>query len=125
MLHPRELELTGDALASLTQILAIMNDEVLRAENVAPRWEIETLLDLEYRLGVTIGVDDVGPPPDGSRTVVLGIDDVALLLDGMAFTEIFSAELPWFELVQWTTEFVTGELRRYWTDDEWRAWSAR
>jgi len=125
VLHPRELELTGDALASLTQILAIMNDEVLRAEDAAPRWEIETLLDLEYRLGVTIGVDDVGPPPDGSRTVVLGIDDVALLLDGMAFTEIFSAELPWFELVQWTTEFVTAELRQYWTDDEWRAWSAR
>jgi len=121
---PRDVELSGDALASLTQILAIMNDEVMRSEDARPRWDIEQLMDLECRLGVMIGVDDLEPPAEG-RTVTLCIDDVALLLDGMAFTEMFSVDLPWFELVQWTADFVTAELRRHWSDEEWRAWVAR
>ena len=55
------------------------------------------------------------------RTVTIGIDDAALLLDGMAFTEVASAELPWVEMVRWTSDFITAELRQHWTDDEWRA----
>lgn len=124
MLLPRELELSGEALASLTQILAIMNDQVLGGVE-PPRWEVEQLMTLEWRLGVTVGVDDVSPAVSDARTVTLGIDDVAMLLDGMAFTEIASVGLPWFEMVQWTSDFVTGELRRHWSEDEWRAWSAR
>ena len=61
--------------------------------------------------------------PDG--WVTLDIDDAALLLDGMAFTEIASMELPWFEMVQWTSDFITTELRQHWTDDEWRTYAAR
>lgn len=125
MLQPREIELGGEAVAALTQILAIMHDEVMRSEELTPRWDIGRLAEVEYLLGVVVGIDDVAPPSEHARTVTLGIDDVALLLDGMAFTEIFSADLPWFELVQWTSDFVTAELRRHWSDDEWRAWSAR
>jgi hypothetical protein len=43
----------------------------------------------------------------------------ALLLDGMAFTEIASADLPWIEMVRWTSDFVTSELRSHWTEAEW------
>jgi hypothetical protein len=50
----------------------------------------------------------------------LGIDDVALLLQGMAFTEVMSEDLPWIDTVRWVTDFVTAELRKYWTEDEWR-----
>ena len=125
MLHPRDIELAGDAVAALTQILAIMADEVMRSEEPSPRWDVGHLAEVEYRLGVVVGIDDVAPPPAHARMVTLGIDDVALLLDGMAFTEIFSVDLPWFELVQWTSDFVTAELRGHWSEDEWRAWSAR
>lgn len=125
MLQPRDIELGGEAVAALTQILAIMHDEVMRSEDLVPRWDIGRLAQVEQRLGVVVGIDDVAPPAPDHRTVTLGIDDVALLLDGMAFTEIFSVDLPWFELVQWTSDFVTGELRRHWSEDEWRAWSAR
>ena len=123
MLHPRELELSGEALAALTQILGIMNDQVLGGHD-QPRWNVEQLLDLELRLGVTVGIDDLAPPGE-SRSVTLGLDDVSLLLEGMAFTEVASVDLPWFEMVQWTADFVTAELRQHWTDDEWRAWAAR
>ena len=123
MLHPRELELSGEALSALTQILGIMNDQVLAGHD-QPRWNLERLLELEMRLGVTVGIDDLAPPED-ARTVTLGLDDVALLLEGMAFTEVASVDLPWFEMVQWTADFVTAELRQHWSDDEWRSWVGR
>ncbi len=53
------------------------------------------------------------------------IRDAALLLDGMAFTEAASADFPWIEMVRWTTDFVTSELRRHWTDEQWREVSRR
>lgn len=128
VLHPRDLELSGEAIASLAQILAIMTDQVMGGEG-RPRWEIERLMELEARLGVTMGVDDVmsvaSAAAADARTVTLGIDDAALLLDGMAFTEIASAEFAWFEMVQWTADFITAELRQHWTDEEWLAFSAR
>jgi hypothetical protein len=38
----------------------------------------------------------------------------------MAFTEVMSEDLPWINTVRWVTNFVTAELRKYWTEDEWR-----
>ena len=55
----------------------------------------------------------------------MGIDDAALLLDGMAFTEVMSVEFPFFEMVQWTSDFVTTELRSHWTEDEWRKFASK
>ena len=123
VLHPQELELSGEALAALTQILGIMNDQVLAGHD-QPRWNLEQLLELELRLGVTVGIDDLAPPGE-TRAVTLGLDDVALLLEGMAFTEVASADLPWIDMVRWTSDFVAAQLRPYWTDDEWRALGVR
>lgn len=123
MRSPRDIDLGGDALASLGQILGIMTDQVLAGEG-RPRWELDELMALEVRLGIHTGIDDLpGIAATEGRTVTLDIGDVALLLDGMAFTEIASVELPWFEMVQWTADFITGELRRHWTEEEWRAYS--
>jgi hypothetical protein len=43
-----------------------------------------------------------------------------MLLQGMAFTEVMSQDLPWIESVRWVTDFITEELRQHWTEDEWR-----
>ena len=56
---------------------------------------------------------------ESDREVELHIEDVALVLSGMAFTETMSADLPWFEMVRWTSDFVTAELRAHWSDAEW------
>ena len=103
-----------DAVTALAEILGIMADQVM-GEVANPRWEITRLAELEARLM---------QPADGDP-VTIGIDDAALLLDGMAFTEVMSIEFPWFEMVQWTSDFVTTELRQHWTEDEWRDFSAR
>jgi hypothetical protein len=81
-------------------------------------------MEVELRLGITLGVDDAGAGSAETSLVTLGIDDAALLLDGMAYTEIASADLPWIDMVRWTADFVAGELRRHWTDGEWLAIAA-
>jgi hypothetical protein len=114
---PREFELEPDARLALGQIVAIMSDQAMSA--AASRWDMERLLELEVRLGVVPGAserDELVP----MTSVTIGIDDAALLLDGLAFTEIASADLPWIEMVRWTADFVTAELRSHWTEAEWR-----
>lgn len=113
---PRAVELESDARMALGTIIGIMSDQAM--SGTACRWDVERLLELEVRLGIPAGVagdDQFGEIP----TVILGIDDVALLLEGMAFTEVASADLPWIDMVRWTSDFVTAELRRHWTDGEW------
>jgi hypothetical protein len=61
--------------------------------------------------------------PSEEEGVLLGIDDVALLLHGMAFTEVMSEHLPWIASVRWVTDFITEELRQHWTEEEWRQFS--
>ena len=117
MRYPREFELEADARMALAQILGIMSDQAMSGDHT--RWDVARLMEVEARLGITLGVDDIGRGPDESATVTLGIDDAALLLDGMAFTEIASADLPWIEMVRWTSDFVSTELRQHWSDDEW------
>jgi hypothetical protein len=119
VLLPKEIELESDARLALGQILAIMSDQAMSGE--APRWDVERLMEIEARLGVVAGAGDVDEAP---AIVILGIDDAALLLDGMAFTEVASADLPWIEMVRWTSDFVTSELRRHWTQSEWLQLSA-
>lgn len=113
---PRTIELEPDARMALGQILGIMSDHAM--SGAAARWDVERLLELEVRLGVVpgaFGIDQL----EEMTSVTLSIDDAALLLDGMAFTEIASADLPWIDMVRWTSDFVTSELRSHWSDAEW------
>ncbi len=119
---PRAIESEPDARMPLGQILGIMSDQAM--SGAASRWDLERLLELEIRLGGGPGIIPEAVAADRldeMPTVTLGIDDVALLLDGMAFTEIASADLPWIDMVRWTSDFVTAELRSHWTEAEWLA----
>jgi len=113
---PREIELEPDARMALGTILGIMSDQAM--SGATTRWDVERLLELEMRLGTAPGFV-AADQLDESAAVTLGIDDAALLLDGMAFTEVASADLPWIDMVRWTSDFVTAELRSHWTESEW------
>lgn len=119
---PRAIDLEPEARMALAQILGIMSDQEM-SDGSPGRWDLDRLMDVEVRLGVFPGASD-GDGLAELPSVTLGIDDAALLLDGMAFTEIASADLPWIDIVRWTSDFVTGELRGHWTEAEWRALSA-
>jgi hypothetical protein len=111
---------------ALGQIIGIMSDQVM--SGAPTHWSIERLVELDVRLGVVHDGFDVGgldaESTDDALEVTLGIDDAALLLDGMAFTEVASADLPWIDMVRWTSDFVTSELRSPWTDEEWMGFAA-
>ena len=109
MKEPRLVPLEHDAVLALSQILGIMLDQLLDGED-ARGWSSEKILDLEARLMA----------PGENEGVLLGIDDVALLLQGMAYTEVMSQEFPWIDTVRWVTDFVTEELRKHWSEEEWR-----
>ena len=113
---PREIELEPDARMALGTILGIMSDQAM--SGATTRWDVERILELEIRLGVAPGLV-AADQLDEMPAVTLGIDDAALLLDGMAFTEVASADLPWIDMVRWTSDFVTAELRSHWTESEW------
>ena len=110
MEQPRLVLLEHDAVLALSQILGIMLDQLFEGEG-AYGWSSEKILDLESRLMA----------PGEDEGVLLGIDDAALLLQGMAFTEVMSQEFPWIDTVRWVTDFVTEELRKHWSEEEWRS----
>ena len=112
MIEPRLVMLEKDAVLALSQILGIMLDDLFGNVD-SSGWNSERIIDLEARLMA----------PAEEEGVLLGIDDAALLLQGMAFTEVMSQDLPWIDSVRWVTDFITDELRQYWTEDEWRAYS--
>lgn len=114
MNEPRAIMFEPDATSALLEILGIMTDQLLDGAMFA-RWDAEAVVDLQLRLH---GAGEGEP-------VVMGIDDAALLLDGMAFTEAMSVEFPFFEMVQWTSDFVTSELRSHWSEDLWRDYVGR
>lgn len=111
---PRNVILPPEAAMALNEIIGIMTDQLVDG-NMQSRWNAEVLVELEMRLHEA---------EDGSA-IQMGIDDAALLLDGMAFTEVMSVEFPFFEMVQWTSDFVTTELRAHWTEDEWREFASK
>ena len=108
MIEPRAIVFEPDAVSALFEILGIMTDQLMEG-NMLTRWDTEAVLDLQMRLsGLAEG-----------EAVEMGIDDAALLLDGMAFTEVMSVDFPFFQMVQWTSDFVTAELRSHWSEELW------
>ena len=112
MIEARTIQLEPEAVMAMSQILGIMLDQMFDAET-STMWNTEHIIELEARLVA---------PAEG-EPVELGIDDASLLLQGMAFTEVMSAELPWIDMVRWVTDFVTTELRQHWTEEEWQNFS--
>ena len=114
MIEPRTIVFEPDAVSALFEILGIMSDQLMEG-NMLTRWDAEAVVGLQLRLS---GLQEGEP-------VEIGIDDAALILDGMAFTEVMSVEFPFFDMVQWTSDFVTEQLRSHWTEDEWRSFASR
>lgn len=114
MIEPRNIVFEPDAVSALFEILNIMTDQLMEG-NMVSRWGAEAVVGLQMRLS---GLREGEP-------VEIGLDDAALLLDGMAFTEVMSVDFPFFEMVQWTSDFVTAELRSHWSEELWLAYVGR
>ena len=115
----REVTLSLEAAAALRQILGIMLDQGDGDHGWA--WDVGHVIALDTSIEVLWDADAWLDVRGDDRVIPLNIEDAALLLTGMAFTEAASAELPWIDAVRWTSDFLTAQLRSHWTDDQWRA----
>lgn len=114
----RSATLPIEAASAIRQILGILDDHNPSTEHDGMRAAL-----LEDRVYNTWTAEEWEQLTGPDRSIELEIEDAALLLDGLAFTEAMSVELPWFEMVRWTVDFITAELRPLWSDDEWAAQS--
>lgn len=121
MAKERAVPLSIDAAAALRQVLGIMLDQGYGGWD----WDLSHVAALDSWFESLWDDDEWRAMVGDERSVRLHIEDVALLLEGMAFTEAASAELPWIDMVRWTADFVAAQLRPYWTEDEWRDLAAR
>ncbi len=128
--HEQVMQLDRAGAGALVTILGIVLDNIqtAEAEGYRSNWNVEHVLDLDTRFhhvwpeltDSLMGFGGGDPGADDRREMELHIEDAELLLAGMAFTEMASTDLPFFEMVQWTSEFVASELRQLWSDDVWR-----
>ena len=130
MTEPRDVMLPAEAASSIDQILGIVLDSFMGGSPPAHvgafgwGFDVERVVDLEQRLRDVWNAEELSRGEGDERSIELSMEDVALILHGMAFTEVMSADLPWIDMVRWTSDFVTSQLRAPWTEDEWEAFGA-
>jgi hypothetical protein len=111
---PRTVTLPPAAAAALLEVLGILGDN--RATD-----DPGHLFDLAARIHEVWPEEELVTQEGPDRDVVLHVEDAELLIGGLAYTEVMSADLPWIDMVRWSVGFVAAELRGHWSDDEWRA----
>jgi hypothetical protein len=134
--EPRVMQLERDAASAIRQILGIMSDQLVMfgGEDTgwgARSWRLDEIMALEGRIeelwpDESFGMTEADPlsasdRDQPARDFVVHIEDAELILAGMAFTEMASAEFPWADMVRWTSDFIAGELRSLWSEDIWRS----
>ena len=121
----RIVPLSIEAGSAIRQILGIMTDQLFDSEAMSPAWDVERIIGLDQVIYERWTADEWEVCRGPVHEVELEIEDVSIVLTGMAFTEVASADLPWVDMVRWTSDFVTAELRPYWTDEEWQELTGR
>ena len=112
----RTIELPIEAGAALRETLGILDDHQEADDPYR-------CASLNLKLLEAWSEDEWAALRGDDRPIEFDIEDAALILHGLAFTETMSAELPWFDMVQWTVDFIVGELRPQWTEDEWATYT--
>ena len=113
---PRPVTLDIDAAGAIRQIIGIMDDNGWPG---APLDEATRGLHLDTVLSHAWSTEEWDRMEGEERVLELELEDAAMLLGGLSFTEMMSVDLPWIDMVRWTVDFVTAELRPIWTDEEW------
>jgi hypothetical protein len=101
------------AAAALLEVLGILGDNQAADDP-------GHLFDLQARIHGVWPAEEMVAQEGPDRSIELHIEDAELLIGGLAYTEVMSQDLPWIDMVRWTSEFVAAELRSHWSDDEWR-----
>ncbi len=106
----RMLHLPWEGVEALRTVLGILDDHEVRVDPKAYEAISVTLLD-----AVMMG------PQDGDIPVNVSLPEANLLLEGLRFTDVMSMDLPFYDAVVDTINFVGEQLLALWTNTEWLA----
>ena len=103
----------AEGVIALQTVIGIIDDHALPAD----QWVYASL---------TKTLTENSPVSTGAEgdeiSILLTMPEADLLLRGLSFTEAMSVELPWYEMVIFTVQFVGDALVELWTDAEWLAY---
>ena len=109
----RMLSMPAEGVIALQTVIGIIDDHALPADP----WVYASLIKtLQENSPVSTGGDG------HEISIPLSMPEADLILRGLAFTEVMSVELPWYEMVIFTVQFVGDALVELWTDAEWLAY---
>lgn len=112
----RTIVLPPAGAAALITALGILEDNGVRVD-------VELFLGLSNKLnGAWTPAEWERLSDDDEREVELSIAEADLVLQGLAFTEAMSVDLPWYPMVIDTVRFVGDHLTELWSPEEWLAW---
>lgn len=109
----RTLTMPAEGVIALQTVIGIIDDHAIPADP----WVYASLTKtLQANSPVSTGAegDEISIP--------LSMPEADLLLRGLSFTEAMSVQLPWYEMVIFTVQFVGDALVELWTDAEWLAY---
>jgi hypothetical protein len=107
----RSLVLPWEGVEALRTVLGILDDHDVPVDAEAYQSISVTLLD-----AVMMG------PQDGDIPVEVSLAEADLLLIGLRFTDVMSMDLPFYDAVVDTINFVGDQLLAMWSSDEWLAY---
>ncbi len=118
---PREMTVSIDAAGAMRQIVGIMGDNGWSGVSLDEAMRAELL---DARLLHSWTAEEWEAMEGDERTIELELEDAAMLLGGLSFTEMMSVDFPWIDLLRWCVDFIGAELRPLWTDEEWAGLAA-
>jgi hypothetical protein len=114
--QPGTLTLPWEGVESLQTILGIVDDHGLRVD-VAAKDRLEDTLRIARAKGpLRSGQEDT------VISIELGLAEAALLLDALKFTDLMSMDLPFYDMVADTIQFVSDQLVSLWPAETWMKW---
>ncbi len=112
----RTIVLPPAGAAALLTALGILEDNGVRVD-------VALFLGLSNKLhGTWTPAEWDRMSDEDEREVTLTIAEADLVLQGLAFTEAMSVDLPWYPMVIETVRFVGDRLTGLWSSQEWLAW---
>ena len=106
----RSMVLPWEGIEALRTVLGILDDHEVRVDAVAYE-----SISIKLVNAVMMG------PHEGDIAVEVSLPEANLLLEGLRFTDVMSMDLPFYDMVVDTINFVGEQLLALWSSGEWLA----
>jgi hypothetical protein len=111
------LTLPWEGIESLRTILGIVDDHELHVDEAAKASLEGKLSAAPKQLGpMSAGAED------GDVELQVTMPEASLLLEALHFTDLMSMQLPFYDMVVETVQFVSDRLTNLWAPVEWMTW---